>query len=57
MPGAPSSGTPRESQAKFRDRVEIVEGTCGYWARGVSIPGRFVLSKNPGTRTGGSPCG
>ena len=30
----------------------IVEGSCGYWARGVSIRGKFVLSSNPGTRLG-----
>ena len=29
-----------------RDRVEIVEGSCGYRARGVSIRGKFVLSRN-----------
>ena len=48
MPGAPSSGTPRESQAKLRDRGGIVEGSCGYRARGVSIRGKFVLSRSPG---------
>ena len=33
----------------------IVEGSCGYRARGVSIRGKFVLSRNPGykTRRGG----
>ena len=49
-PGAPGSGTPRESQGKVqgRDRVGIVEGSCGYRARRVSIRGKFVLSRNPG---------
>ena len=47
MPGVPSSGKPRESQKKFRDRVGIVEGTCGYRARGVSIRGTYVLLRNP----------
>ena len=32
------------------DRVGIVEGSCGNWARGVNIRGKFVLSTNPGTR-------
>ena len=31
-----------------RDRVGIVEGSCGYRARRVSIRGKFVLSRNPG---------
>ena len=45
VPGSPSSGTPRESQAKFRrDREGIVEASCEYLARGVSIRGKFVLS-------------
>ena len=30
----------------------IVEGSCGYRARGVSIRGKFVLSRNPGYKTG-----
>ena len=45
MPGASSSDTPRESQAKFRDGT-----VC---ARGVSIRGTFVLSRNPGYKTMG----
>ena len=50
--GAPSSGTSRESQANFsRDRVAIVEGSWGYWARGVSIREKFVLSRNVGYKT------
>ena len=31
----------------------IVEGSCGYLARGVSIRGKFVLSRNPGYKTRG----
>ena len=50
----PSSGTPWESQAKQgRDRVGIVEGSCGYRARGVSIRGKFVLSRNLGYKMKG----
>ena len=36
-----------------RDHVGIVEGSCGYRARGVSIRGKFVLSRNPGYKTRG----
>ena len=58
VPGATSSCTPWESHANFqsRDRVAIIEGSCGYWARGVSIRGTFVLSRNIGYKMGGSPC-
>ena len=28
--------------------MDIVEGSCGYRARRVSIRGKFVLSRNPG---------
>ena len=53
MPGAPSSDTPRESQAKLqsRDRVGIVERSCGYQARGVSFRGKFVLSRHVANKT------
>ena len=55
MPGAPSSGTPREEpgEVQGRGRVEIVERSCGYRARGVSIRGQFVLSRNLGYKTRG----
>ena len=33
--------------------MRSVEGSCGYLARGVSIRGKFVLSRNPGYKTGG----
>ena len=36
-----------------RDCVGIVEGLCGYRACGVSIRGKFVLSRNPGYKTRG----
>ena len=44
-------GEPGKSQG--RDRVGIVEGSCGYGARWVSIRGKFVLSRNPGYKTRG----
>ena len=31
----------------------IVEGSCGYRGRGISIRGKFVLSRNPGYKTRG----
>ena len=34
-----------------RDRVEIVEGSCGYQVRGVSIRVKFVLWRNMGYKT------
>ena len=42
-----------------RDCVGIIEMFCGYRARGVSILGKFGLSRNLGdkTRVVGSPCG
>ena len=45
------SGEPGNVQG--RDRVGIVEGSCGYRACGVSIRGKFVLSRNPGYKTRG----
>ena len=33
--------------------MEIIEGSCGYWACGVSIRGTFVLSRNMGYKMGG----
>ena len=41
----------RENQG--RDRVGIVEGSCGYRAHGVSIWGKFVLSRNLWYKTRG----
>ena len=55
MPGAPQQryipGEPGNVQG--RDRVDIIEGSCGYRARGVSIRGKFVLSRNPGVQDEG----
>ena len=45
------TGEPGKVQG--RDRVGIVEGSCGYRARRVSIRGKFFLSRNPGYRTMG----
>ena len=55
VPGAPSSGTSRERPGNVQgwDRVGIVEKSCGYRAHGVSIRGKFVLSRNPGYKTRG----
>ena len=55
MPGAPSSGTPRESQTKSQgpDRVGIVEGSCRYRPLGVCIRENFVLSRNLGYKARG----
>ena len=33
--------------------MAIIEVSCGYWARGVSIRGTFVLSRNIGYKMGG----
>ena len=53
-PGASTSGTPRDSQQTSEsDRVGIVEGSFGNRARGVSIRGKFVLSRNMGYKTRG----
>ena len=53
MPGAPqqryTTGEPGRVQG--RDRVGIVECSLAYRARGVSIRGKFVLSRNPGYKT------
>ena len=48
-----ATGEPGKVQG--RDRVGIVVGSCGYRARGVSIGGKFVLSKNLGYKMRGSP--
>ena len=45
--------TGEPSKVQDRDRVRIVEGSCGYWAHVVSIRGKFVLSRNLSTRLGG----
>ena len=40
--------TGEPGKLKGRDGVGIVEGFCRYRARGVSIRGKFVLSRNLG---------
>ena len=57
--GCPQGRHTTEKQGKVqeRDRMGIVEGSCGYLARGVSIREKFVLSRNPGYKTRGSQCG
>ena len=58
-PGAPSSGTPRENQAKFRDGTVCVlkKGPVGT-GPGVSVFGENSFYRETrGRRRGGSPCG
>ena len=45
VPGAPSSGTPQDSQEKIngQNRVGIVEGSSGYRARGVKVQIRDLV--------------
>ena len=45
--------TGEPGQVQGRDRVGIVEGTCGYRAHGVSIRGKFILSRNLWYKTRG----
>ena len=47
-----TTGEPGKVQERYR--VGIVEGSCGYRARGISIRGKFVLSRNLGYKTRGS---
>ena len=54
-PVAVRQGDPGKLQG--RDRVGIVEASSGYRAHGVSIRGKFVLSRNLGYKSRGSPCG
>ena len=49
------TGEPGKVQGQ--DRVGIVEGSCWYRARGIIIRGKFVLSRNLGYKTRGSPHG
>ena len=49
------TGEPGKVQG--RDCVGIVESSCGCWARGIIIRGKFVLSRNLGYKTRGSPHG
>ena len=45
--GCPQQRHAAEEPGKVQGRelVGIVEGSCGYWARGISIRGKFVLSR------------
>ena len=43
--------TGESGKVQGRDRVGIVDGSCGNRARRVSIGGKFVLSRNPGYKT------
>ena len=45
--------TREPGKVQERDRVWIVEGSCGYQVLGVSIRGKFVLSRNLGYKTRG----
>ena len=53
--GCPQQRHATEESGKVhgRDRVGIVEGSYVYLARGVSIRGKFVLSRNPEYKTRG----
>ena len=46
-----ATGEPGKVQG--RDRVGVVERSCGYQTRRVSVRGKFVLSKSPGHKTRG----
>ena len=43
----------RAGQTSESGPCGVVEGSCGYRARGVSIRGNFVLSRNMGYKTWG----
>ena len=51
------AGCPQQQYFQGRGLAGIVEGSCGYRARGVSVQGNFVLSRNLGYKTRGSPSG
>ena len=53
--GAPSSGTPRESQTKFRDELE--KGPVGTRPTGSVFGKNSFCRETWGTRLRGSPCG
>ena len=44
-----ATGEPGKVQVP--DHVGIVKESCRYWVRGVSIRGKFVLSRNLGYKT------
>ena len=45
--------TEESGKVQGQDRVEIVEGSCVYQAPGVSIRGKYVLSRNLEYKTRG----
>ena len=45
--------TEKPGKVQGRDHVGILEGSCGYMARGLSIRGKFILSRNPEYKTMG----
>ena len=49
--------TGKPGKVQGREHVGIVEGSCGYRARGVSIRENSFYRETRGTRLGGSPCG
>ena len=59
MPGAPSRGTPRESQAKFRDGTVsgLYKGPVGTGPAGSVFEENSFYRKPLDTRRGGTPCG
>ena len=53
-PGYKTSHVAKRSSdppGSLRDRVGIVEGSCGSRARRVSIRGKFALTRSPGYKT------
>ena len=59
VPGAPSSGTSRESQAKFREGTMwgLYKGPVGIEFVGSVFGETSFYRENWGTKQGGSPCG
>ena len=59
MPGALNSGTPRESQAKFRDGTlwGLYKSRVGTGPAGSVFEENSFYRKTWGIRRGGSPCG
>ena len=55
VPSAPSSGTPRENEAKFRDVVGLKKGPVGIGPAGSVYGDNSSYRETRGTR--GSPCG
>ena len=49
--------TVEPGKVQGRDRMGVVEGSCGYRAHGVSIRVKFVSLRNLGYKSRWSPCG